>query len=318
MKRSLCILSILMGSSLLFPATQKIVEKTYADFSDGKNNGWILGQFGTLQTGIPINHQKELSSTIVFQMLTEPKGSLLIATGNDGKVYRVHPENLVSGVGLNPDTAESTSAEPEQPQEDQLAKEEEPASEKEEEQVDTEVKQDLEVVFDADELMVHCITLDPQGNVFAGTSPDGKVYKITPEGKIELFFDPKETYIWDLEITPDGDLLVACGGRGALYRLSPNYLPHQEIEPIYESADRNISSIVIRQNKNYLLGLNPSGQILEIDTEGTVLRTAFTEMKEITQIVETSEQKIFFSTFDKENTNDKNAKPGLWEWQGGG
>ena len=315
MKRRLCILLILMGSSLLFSGTQKVVEKTYADFSDGKNNGWILGQFGTLQTGIPINHEKELSSTIVFQMLTEPKGSLLIATGNDGKVYRVHPEDLVSGVGLNPDTAESTSAEPEQNQEDHLAKEEKPSTEKSKEQVDTEVEQDLEIVFDAKELMVHCIALDPQGNIFAGTSPDGKVYKITPEGKIELFFDPKETYIWDLEITPDGDLLVACGGRGALYRLSPNYLPHQEIKPIYESADRNISSIVIRQNKNYLLGLNPSGQILEIDTEGTVLRTAFTEMKEITQIVETSERKIFFSTFDKENTNHQNLKPGLWEWQ---
>ena len=308
MKRSIYILSIFIGINFLFSNTQKIVEKTYLDFSDGESNGWILGQFGGLKTGISIHCQERLSSSIVFQMVTEPQGTLLIATGNDGKVYRIYPEDGDHKIALKPEIEEPKNTEEAPAQQELKVKEESPDSEKNEEQTEKKVKQKIELVFDADELMVYSIALDSQGNIFAGTSPNGKVFKITPDGKIELFFDPKETYIWDLKVTPNGELLVACGGRGALYRLSPDYLPHQHIDPIYRSSDRNVSSVVIRQNQNYLLGLNPSGQILEMDTEATVLRTAFVGAKEITQIVESPEQKIFITTFDKKNPLDQNAK----------
>ena len=56
------------------------------------------------------------------------------------------------------------------------------------------------------ELAAQTIALDSAGNLFVGTSPDGKVYKITPAGQSSMFFDPKTKYIWDLAIDRDGTL----------------------------------------------------------------------------------------------------------------
>jgi len=57
-------------------------------------------------------------------------------------------------------------------------------------------------LFAAPEPEVFAVWADPDGTVYAGTSPRGKVYRIPPgppakaaAGKGEVFFDPGETYI---------------------------------------------------------------------------------------------------------------------------
>ena len=66
-------------------------------------------------------------------------------------------------------------------------------------------------LFAAPEPEVFAVWVDPDGTVFAGTSPHGKVYRIPPGGngaKGEVYFDPGETYIWALARGADGALLV--------------------------------------------------------------------------------------------------------------
>src|SRR4051812_36758987 len=56
-------------------------------------------------------------------------------------------------------------------------------------------------IFTAPEPEVFAVWADPDGTVYAGTSPKGRVYRI-PAGapgkgaKPEVFFDPGATYIW--------------------------------------------------------------------------------------------------------------------------
>src|SRR4051812_41320600 len=59
-------------------------------------------------------------------------------------------------------------------------------------------------LFTAPEPEIFAVWVDPDGTVFAGTSPKGKVYRIPPPGKskdaktpgkADIFFDPGETYI---------------------------------------------------------------------------------------------------------------------------
>src|SRR3954466_15222026 len=75
-------------------------------------------------------------------------------------------------------------------------------------------------IFAAPEPEVFAVWADPDGTVYAGTSPRGKVYRIPPgkNAKADVFFDPGETYIWALTRAKDGSLLVGTGTQGKLFR----------------------------------------------------------------------------------------------------
>ena len=53
-------------------------------------------------------------------------------------------------------------------------------------------------VFESSDLSAQAITFDAQGNLYVGTSPDGKVYRVSSSGEKSVFFEPKTKYIWDL------------------------------------------------------------------------------------------------------------------------
>lgn len=108
------------------------------------------------------------------------------------------------------------------------------------------------VIFEAKELQVQALAIDPNGTIYAATSPDGRVYKLEPnlpespakkKGKKEeqespasangnnaagtaevtykssVFYDPKTKYIWDIELDPAGPLYVATGDTGEIYKV---------------------------------------------------------------------------------------------------
>jgi len=81
-------------------------------------------------------------------------------------------------------------------------------------------------LFAAPEPEVFAVWADPDGTVYAGTSPKGKVYRIPagkkggkPDWKPDVFFDPGETYIWALARAADGALLVGTGTQGKLFKV---------------------------------------------------------------------------------------------------
>ena len=44
--------------------------------------------------------------------------------------------------------------------------------------------------------MVHALALDGKGRLYAATSPNGRVYRLDPDGRAEVYCNPGETYIW--------------------------------------------------------------------------------------------------------------------------
>src|SRR5437879_1617402 len=103
------------------------------------------------------------------------------------------------------------------------------------------------VIFRPKELQVQALAVDKEGNVYAATSPDGKVYKIsksagatkTPAAtkadaaskdsnvavvdssySSTVFFDPKTKYIWTMGFDAEGRLYVGTGDRGEIFRIT--------------------------------------------------------------------------------------------------
>ena len=115
-------------------------------------------------------------------------------------------------------------------------------------------------VFESQELAAQALAVDAAGNLFVGTSPDGKVYKVTPSGQSSVFFDPKTKYIWDLAVDKDGTLYVATGDTGKIFVVAPD----GKGQVFYSSEETHIRSLALDSSGNVLAGTEPSGLVLRI------------------------------------------------------
>src|SRR6185312_8572538 len=59
-------------------------------------------------------------------------------------------------------------------------------------------------VFNTEQAFVWSSTFDDQGNVFLGTGHDGKIYRVSPDGKGSLFYDAPELDVTALAMGRDG------------------------------------------------------------------------------------------------------------------
>lgn len=125
-------------------------------------------------------------------------------------------------------------------------------------------------LFAAPEPEVFAVWADPDGTVFAGTSPRGKVYRISPasakgkEGKAEVFFDPQQIYIWSLARAADGSLLIATGTDGKLFRVDAA----GKSSLLFDSDDAHIRTIEALPNGDVLAGTAGDGLVLRIAPDG--------------------------------------------------
>lgn len=118
-------------------------------------------------------------------------------------------------------------------------------------------------LFAAPEPEVFAVWADPDGTVYAGTSPRGKVYRIA-NGKSEVFFDPGETYIWALARAADGGLLVATGTQGKLFKVDRS----GKGSVLYDSEDGHLRALEVLPDGDVLIGTAGEGLILRLGKDG--------------------------------------------------
>jgi hypothetical protein len=104
--------------------------------------------------------------------------------------------------------------------------------------------------------------------VYAGSSPDGKVYrwrggKGGSEGAAEVWFEPGETYVWQLAGTPDGALLAATGTQGKLFRITGK----GKGAVLWDSEDTHVRSLVVLPDGAVLAGTAGEGRIVRLERD---------------------------------------------------
>ena len=118
-------------------------------------------------------------------------------------------------------------------------------------------KGEISVLFDAEEAEIFALWSDADGTLFAGSSPDGKVYRIGG-GKSEVFFDPEETYVWAITRDASGALWVATGAPGRLYRVGAD----GKGERVWDGGADHVRSLSALANGDLLMGTAGDGRIL--------------------------------------------------------
>jgi sugar lactone lactonase YvrE len=136
------------------------------------------------------------------------------------------------------------------------------------------------VLAELDGLEVHALAVDRKDQLYAATSPDGKVYRIGEGAKPEVFYDPGAKYIWALAFDAKGDLFVATGDQGLIHRVTPS----GKGGVFFRTEETHARSLAIDGKGNLIVGTEPGGLILRVSPsgEGFVLHQA--PKREITAV----------------------------------
>lgn len=123
---------------------------------------------------------------------------------------------------------------------------------------------ELKLLYTAPEPEIYALTFH-DGALYAGSSPNGKVYRIDPaSGKAAAFYDPKQAYIWALGALPGGDLVVATGVEGKLFRVTPE----GQGRVYFDSPDTHLRSLAVRKDGSLLVGGSAKARIYEVRPDG--------------------------------------------------
>jgi sugar lactone lactonase YvrE len=123
-------------------------------------------------------------------------------------------------------------------------------------------------IWNAEQAEVFALAVDSKGTVFAGSSPNGGIYRIEGGKAQEIWRSPTK-YIWAIRISPDGWLYVGTGEGGRIYRIDRD----GKGDIYYETGQSNVTALALGPNQHVYAGTDPNGLLYEITglRQGTIL-----------------------------------------------
>ncbi len=124
------------------------------------------------------------------------------------------------------------------------------------------------VLWSAEQSEVFALCLNAKGVLYAGTSPNGGLYRIENGNAREVWHSPAK-YIWAIQSAADGTLYVATGEQGRIYRIDPAGHP----DVYYETGQANVTALALASNGHLYAGTDPNGILYDIPAakQGTIL-----------------------------------------------
>jgi hypothetical protein len=129
------------------------------------------------------------------------------------------------------------------------------------------------LIWTAQQTEVFALAPAANGALYAGTSPNGGLYRIENGRAQEIWHSPAK-YIWAIEPGRDGVLYVATGDQGRIYRIDPSAKdPAGTATVYYETGQANVTSLATGRNGHLYAGTDPNGLLYDIPAarQGTVL-----------------------------------------------
>lgn len=125
---------------------------------------------------------------------------------------------------------------------------------------------DTELLAETGQLLVSSLSLGPDGVIYAGTLPEGRVFKITPDGALEELARPEGVeHIWDLHWDERRRVLYAATGpHGQIFSIAPN----GQTEVHFDSEDPHMMSLALDSDGALLAGTEGSALLYRITAPG--------------------------------------------------
>jgi hypothetical protein len=236
MRRLLSLVSALFVTVSAFAVAPQFWRVQAAeDFLGGEMEGFAVTSRGELRLAPALKKVATFTDPFVLSQTAAPNGDRYFGTGNDGKVYRLHGDQL---------TLFYTAPEPEiyavAYTNGALF-------------VGTSPNGKVYRVDDAgkaapfyDPAQAYIWALQPLGNgeLAVATGVDGKLFRVSAKGEGKLLYDAPDTHIRSLALRPNGTLLAGASGKGRIYEITCDGSAHA----LFDSPLNEITSLYVDAN----------------------------------------------------------------------
>jgi WD40 repeat protein len=122
----------------------------------------------------------------------------------------------------------------------------------------------LTQLFNTEQAYVWSTAIDPNGNIYLGTGHDGKLFRVSPDGKGSLLYKAPELDVTALAVARDGSVFAATSPDGKVYRVTSD----GKAEVYFDPADKYIWSLAILGDGSLAVGTGDSGKLYRVRAAG--------------------------------------------------
>jgi hypothetical protein len=122
----------------------------------------------------------------------------------------------------------------------------------------------LNQVFNTDQSYVWSTAIDAAGNVYLGTGHDGKLFRVSSDGKGSLLYKASELDVTALAVARDGAVFAATSPDGKVYRVTSD----GKAEVYFDPGDKYIWSLAILGDGSLAVGTGDNGKIYRVRVAG--------------------------------------------------
>jgi hypothetical protein len=210
----------------------------------------VVSSEGALRLARQLKPLANLEATHVWDVVEDKSGNLFVATGDEGKVYKIGGDGKVTTayagedsqvlcLALAPDGAVYAGTGPN----GRLVR------------IGPDGK--AKVLCEGLDSYVWSLALDASGKtLYAGTGPKGRIFQVSPEGKSSVFYATKQEHILCLAAGPQGMLYAGTDKGGLVYRIDAKGKGFV----LYSAAQAEVRSLLVTPEAVYAGTSSPTSR----------------------------------------------------------
>jgi sugar lactone lactonase YvrE len=153
-------------------------------------------------------------------------------------------------------------------------------------------------VFDTEQAYVWSSAADSSGNVYLGTGHDGRIFRVTADGKGALLYDAAELDVTALVVGRDGALYAGTSPDGKVYRVTAD----GKAEVYFDPPDKYIWSLALMPDGALAIGTGDTGKLYRVSAAGAKPETSL--------LIDTNETHVISLAVDRQGNLLAGTDPG--------
>src|SRR5215813_4278003 len=125
-------------------------------------------------------------------------------------------------------------------------------------------------LFNTEQPYVWSSAVDSQGNVYLGTGHDGRIFRVTPDGRGSQLYDAAELDVTALAVGRDGALYAGTSPDGKVYRITTD----GKAEVYFAPPDKYIWALAFWPDGSLAVGTGDNGKLYRVRAAGAKPETA--------------------------------------------